>query len=151
MIRVVRFPESRPRIWIGEVDEYVLDGSRGLLRFDGPEHTFRRVTLPVTTKMVTYEMSHTENDDAEHVKHNLQTYTVEIQHVEMGKDTSEGVWDEEFSGYIVLTPTCEQTVYFRVAVAEASNTVELDTCDVLSIGGASHIEDFDDTEFIPLE
>jgi hypothetical protein len=151
MIRVVRFPESRPRIWIGEVEEYVLDGSRGILRFDGPEHTFRRVALPVTTKMVTYETPRDEDECDEHTKHGRLTYTVEILHVDMGKDTSEGAWDEEFGGYIILTPTCKQTVHFRVVAAEAADAVDLDTCDVLSIGGASHIEEFDDTEFIPLE
>ena len=147
MFRVVRFPESRPHIWIDDVSEFVLDGSSGSLQFDGAEHKFRRVQLPYVSKMVTYEIS---NYYDSHEKHNYREYTVELLHVDYGENTSQGEWDEELGGYLVLTPTCKQTVYFQIVTTAASE--ELEMCDVLSIGGCSDTDVVDDDcQLLPLE
>ena len=152
MIRIVRFPGSRPYIWIDDVSEYVLDGSNGILRFDGAEHTFRRIRLPVKVKMVTFETPTPYDDYDTCEKHNYREYTVELLQVDQGEDTSQGVWDEELGGYVVCTPTCKQTLYFRIVTVKTAETEDLETCDVLSMGGCSDTEEQDDDcKLLPLE
>jgi hypothetical protein len=149
MIRIVRFPDSRPHIWIDDVSEFVVDGSNGVLRFDGAEHKFRRIQMPYVTKMVTYETHNPYDDYDVRKKHNYREYTVQLLQVDQGEDTSQGEWDEELGGYLVLTPTCKQTLYFRI-VDEPETVTE--ACDVLSIGGCSDREEMDDDGvFVPLE
>lgn len=154
MIRIVRFPDSRPHIWINDVFEYVVDGSNGFLRFDGVKHAFRRVQLPYRTKMVTYETPNPYDDYDVREKHNYREYTVNLLRVEYGEDTSQGDWDEELGGYLILTPTCKQTLYFHIITESATTDVtnELETFDVLSIGGCSDTEEQDDNcQLLPLE
>lgn len=151
MIRIVRFPGSRPHIWIDDVSEFVVDGSNGRLQFDGAEHKFRRVQMPYQTKMVTYETPNPYDDYDVSEKHNYCEHTVELLQVDYGEDTSQGEWDDEIDGYLVLTPTCKQTLYFRIVTAAAALD-DLETCDVLSIGGCSDTDiEEDDCKLIPLE
>jgi hypothetical protein len=151
MIRIVRFPASRPHIWIDDVSEYVFDGSHGQFHFNGPTRAFSRVHLPLTTKMITYETPNPYEDVCE--KHGCHVFTVEVLHVDIGEDTSEGEWDAELGGYLILTPTCRQTVYFRVLMDEGAEvSPDLEPCDILSMGGGSDIEHTaDDDEFVLLE
>jgi hypothetical protein len=142
MVRIIRFPASRPHIWLNDVSEYVVDGAGGWFRFRGPARTFRRISMPCTLRMVTYETC--EDDETQDV----QDMMVKLVEVEYGDEEPVHTWDAELGAYVMLAPVCSQTVRFHIV---PTTNKQMEEYDVLPLGGCSDEEAADDDGIVLLE